>query len=111
MSEQEKVVSKNSPAESNQSSAKTKPDDDLSDVSASDSELVGDDTKSLRFGKTLMDEKELEWMITNVWWRRLLFACPRMRRFLIQSRMNVWFIGITLAPGFVFLVRNLWRRF
>ena len=41
MSEQEKVVFENSPTESNQSSAKMKSDDDFSDVSASESELVG----------------------------------------------------------------------
>ena len=34
-------------------------------MSASESELVGDDTKSLKFGKTLMDDKELDWMVTN----------------------------------------------
>ena len=39
MSKQEKVVFENSPTESNQSSAKTKSDDDLSDVSVSESEL------------------------------------------------------------------------
>jgi hypothetical protein len=27
--------------------------------------LVGDDTKSLNFGKTLMDEAELDWMVKN----------------------------------------------
>jgi hypothetical protein len=26
---------------------------------------VGDDTKSLIFGKTLMDKSELDWMVTN----------------------------------------------
>ena len=39
--------------------------EDLSNVSASESELVGDDTKSLIFGKTLMDEDKLDWMVTN----------------------------------------------
>ena len=34
--------------------------EDLLDVSASESKLVGDDTKSLNFGKTLMDDKELD---------------------------------------------------
>jgi hypothetical protein len=37
----------------------------LFDVSALESELVGDDTKSLNFGKTLMDEAELDWMVKN----------------------------------------------
>jgi hypothetical protein len=35
----------------------------LSDVSASESKLVGNDTKSLNFGKTLMDEAELDWIV------------------------------------------------
>ena len=55
MSEQEKNVSDNSLVGSNQS----RYGEDLSDVSASESELVGDDTKSLIFGKTLMVEAEL----------------------------------------------------
>jgi len=46
MFEQQKVVFENSPAESNQSLPKTKLDDGLLDVSMSESELVGDDTKS-----------------------------------------------------------------
>ena len=61
MSEQEKNVSKNSPVGSNQSRS----GEDLSDVFALESGLVGDDTKSLIFGKTLMDEAELDWMVTN----------------------------------------------
>ena len=59
MSEQEKNASENSLANQFGSG------EDLSDVSASESELVGDDTKSLIFGKTLMDEAELDWMVTN----------------------------------------------
>jgi len=47
MSDQEKNASANSPVESNQSDLS----EDLSDVSASKSKLVGDDTKSLIFGK------------------------------------------------------------
>ena len=47
MSDQEKNVSANSLVESNQSDL----GEDLSDVSASEIELVGDDTKSLIFGK------------------------------------------------------------
>ena len=61
MSDQEKNASTNSPVGSNQSDL----GEDLSDVSASESELVGDDTKSLKFGQTLMDDKELDWMVTN----------------------------------------------
>ena len=61
MSEQEKNVSKNSPVGYNQSGS----GEDLSDVSTLESELVGDDTKSLIFGKTLMDEAELDWLVTN----------------------------------------------
>jgi hypothetical protein len=56
MFDQEKIVSENSPLESNQSDF----GEDLSDVSTSESELVGNDTKSLNFGKTLMDEVELD---------------------------------------------------
>ena len=59
MSDQEKNVSGNSPIESNQSGS----GEDLSDVL--ELELVGDDTKSLNFGKSLMDENELNWMVTN----------------------------------------------
>ena len=61
MSDQEKNASANSSFGSNQSNL----GEDLSDVSVSKSELVGDDTKSLKFGKTLMDDKELDWMVTN----------------------------------------------
>jgi hypothetical protein len=61
MFDPEKIVSENSPLESNQSDS----GEDLSDVSASESKLVGDDTKSLNFGKTLMDEAELDWMVKN----------------------------------------------
>ena len=61
MSDQEKNASTNSPVGSNQSDL----GEDLSDVSASESELVGDDTKSLKFGQTLMDDKELDCMVTN----------------------------------------------
>ena len=55
MSDLEKNVSTNSPVESDHSGS----EEDLSDVSASESESIGDDTKSLIFGKTLMDEAEL----------------------------------------------------
>ena len=71
MSDQEKNASANSPVESNQSDL----GEDLSDVSASKLELVGDDTKSLIFGKTLMDESELDWMVTN---RMVERACVRL---------------------------------
>jgi len=47
MSDLEKNVSTNSPVESDHSRSK----EDLSDVSASKSELIRDDTKSLIFGK------------------------------------------------------------
>jgi hypothetical protein len=53
MSDQEKNAYTNSSVGSNQSDL----GEDLSDVSAFESELVGDDTKSLKFGKTLMDDK------------------------------------------------------
>jgi hypothetical protein len=61
MSDREKNASENLPAESEQSVF----DEDLSNVSASESELVGDDTKSLNFGKSLFDESELQWMVKN----------------------------------------------
>jgi len=61
MSEQEKNVSKNSLVGYNQSRS----GEDLLDVSALESKLVGDETKSLIFGKTLMDEDKLDWMVTN----------------------------------------------
>ena len=56
MSDQEKNASANSLVGSNQSDL----GEDLSDVFAYESELVGDDMKSLKFGKTLMDDKELD---------------------------------------------------
>ena len=59
MSNQEKNVSANSLVGSNQSDL----GEDLSNVSASESKLIGDDMKSLKFGKTLMDDKELDWMV------------------------------------------------
>ena len=61
MSDQEKNASANSPAGSNQSDL----GEDLSDVSTSESKLVGDGTKSLKFGETLLDDKVLDWMVTN----------------------------------------------
>jgi hypothetical protein len=57
----EKNVSKNSLAESEHSVS----GEDLSNISASESELVGDDMKSLNFGKSLFDESELQWMVKN----------------------------------------------
>jgi len=51
MSDQEKNASANSLVRSNQSDL----GEDLSDVSASESELVGDDTKSLKFGRPNFD--------------------------------------------------------
>jgi hypothetical protein len=61
MSDIEKNASENSSVESEQSIS----DEDLSNVSVSESELVGDDTKSLNFGKSLFDESELQWMVKN----------------------------------------------
>ena len=75
MSEEEKEVSWNSPAESNQSSAKF--DDNLSFVLASESELIGDDTKSLKFGKIVMNDNELAWMVTNWMIERACVCLPK----------------------------------
>jgi hypothetical protein len=61
MSDIEKNASENSLAGSEQSVS----DEDLSNVSASESELIGDDTKSMNFDKSLFDESELQWMIKN----------------------------------------------
>jgi hypothetical protein len=61
MSDIEKNVFESSPVESEQSIS----DEDLSNVSTSESELVGDDTKSLNFGKSLFNESELQWMVKN----------------------------------------------
>ena len=73
MCDQEKNASANSLVGSNQSDL----GEDLSDVFAYESELVGDDTKSLKFGKTLMDEKELDWMVTNHMVERASVRLPR----------------------------------
>ena len=51
--------------------------EDLLDVSAFESELVCDDTKSLKFGQTLMDDKELDWMVTNRMVERASVRLPR----------------------------------
>jgi hypothetical protein len=61
MSEQEKIASESSPVESDYSGS----EEDLSNVFAFESELVGDDTKSIIFGKNLVDEAEFQWMVTN----------------------------------------------
>jgi hypothetical protein len=61
MSDIEKNPSENSPVESEQSIS----DEDLSNVSTLESELVGDDTKLLNFGKSLFDESKLQWMVKN----------------------------------------------
>lgn len=47
---------------SDHSDALAELDDDLASVTASESELVEDDTKSLRFGKILMIEKIFQTM-------------------------------------------------
>ena len=73
MFDQEMNVSANSLVGSNQSDL----GEDLSDVSASESELVGDDTKSSKFGQTLMDDKELDWMVTNQIVERASVRLPR----------------------------------
>jgi len=70
---EEKIASQNSPVESHHFSS----GEDLSDVSASESELVGDDTKSLNFGKTLMDDKELDWMVANRMVERASVRMPK----------------------------------
>ena len=72
MSNQQKNASANSPVGSNQSDL----GEDLSNVSASKSDLVGDDTKSLKFGQTLMDDKELDWMVTNQMVERAYVRLP-----------------------------------
>jgi hypothetical protein len=83
MSEQEKIASRYSPAESNQSS--TKSDDNLSDVSTSESEFVG-------------------WLPIE-WLRKLLFVYLRVKQLLTQSHMNVWFLGISLVLVFTSRVK------
>ena len=90
MSDQKKNASINSPVGSNQSDL----GEDLSDVSASESELVGDDTKSLNF------EKKHCWMWLN-WigwlligcWKGLLFDCLKVKQLLSLNLMNVLFLG------------------
>jgi hypothetical protein len=72
MSDQEKIASEKSPLESNQSDSR----EDLSDVSTSEYELVGDDTKSLNFGKTLIDEAESDWMVKNRMLEKMMLGCP-----------------------------------
>ena len=75
MSNQEENASTNSPVGSNHFDL----GEDLSDVFVSKSELVGDDTKSLKFGKTLMDDKELDWMVTNRMVERAFVRLPRSK--------------------------------
>ena len=107
MSDKEENASTNSPVGSNQSDL----GEDLSDVSASESELVGDDTKSLNFGKTLLDEAELDWMVTN---RRLERASIR----LLESETTpkpkpheCVVFGINLLLVFACLVKTLLKKF
>jgi hypothetical protein len=57
----EKNASENLAAESERSVS----DEDLSNVSTLESELVSDDMKSLIFSKSLFDESELQWMVKN----------------------------------------------
>jgi hypothetical protein len=76
MSNIEKNASKNSPAESEQSVS----DEDLSNDSTSESELVGDDTKSLNFGKSVFDESELRgWLKIECLKMRMLGCLRKMR--------------------------------
>ena len=107
MSDQEKNASANSPVESNQSDL----GEDLSDVSASKLELVGDDTKSLIFGKTLMDESELDWMVTNRMVERAVFDCLRVKQLLNMNLMNVLSFRINFLLVFACLVKTLLNRF
>jgi hypothetical protein len=57
----EKNASENLAAESERSVS----DEDLSNVSTLESELVSDDMKSLIFSKSLFDESELQWIVKN----------------------------------------------
>jgi len=107
MSDQEKNASANSSVESNQSDL----GEDLSDVSASESEFVGDNTKSLIFGKTLMDEFELDWMVTNRMVERAVFDCLRVKQLLNMNLMNVLSFRINFLLVFACLVKTLLKRF
>ena len=107
MSDQEKNASVNPPVGSNQSDL----GEDLQDVSTSKSQLVGVDTKSLKFAKTLMDDKELDWMVTNQMVGGHLFVCLEMKQFLIQSLMNVCFFEINLQLDFVCRVKTFLKNF
>ena len=107
MSDQEKNASANSLVESNQSDL----GEDLSDVSASKLELVGDDTKSLIFGKTLMDESELDWMVTNRMVERAVFDCLRVKQLLNMNLMNVLPFRINFLLVFACLVKTLLKIF
>ena len=103
---EEKIASENSPVESRHSSSS----EDLSDVSASESELVGDDTKSLIFRKTLMDESELDWMVTNRMVERAVFDCLRVKQLLNMNLMNVLSFRINFLLVFACLVKTLLNR-
>ena len=107
MSKQEKIASESSPVESNHSGS----EENLSDVSASESKLVEDDTKSLIFGKNLMDETELQWMVTNRMLEKASIRLPGVRQLLSQSLMNVLFFGISLLLVFACHVKILLKKF
>ena len=107
MSDQEKVASKNSLVGSNHCNS----GEDLSDVSASESELVGDDTKSLNFGKTLMDEAKLDRMVTNRMLERASVRLPEGETTPNLNLMNVLFFRINLLLVFACLVKTLLKKF
>jgi len=70
--------------------------------------LVGDDTKSLIFGKTLMDEAELDWMVTN---RMVENASVRLPKNETTRLMSVLFFGINSLLDFACLVLILLKKF
>jgi hypothetical protein len=104
----EKNASKNLPVEYEHSVS----DEELSNVSASESELVDDDTKSLIFRKSLFDESELQWMVKIECLKRLMLDyLHRMKQFSGQNLMNVLCFVTILRLVFVCHVKILWKKF
>jgi hypothetical protein len=108
MSDMEKNASENSPAESEHSVS----DKDLSNVSASESELVGDDTKSLNFEKSLFESLNCSgWLKIECLKKLMLDYLRRMRQFLGQNLMNVLCFVIILRLVFVCHVKIFLKKF
>ena len=72
---------------------------------------MGDDNKSLNFGKTLMDEAKLDQMVTNRMLERASVRLPEGETTPNLNLMNVLFFRINLLLVFACLVKTLLKKF